>query len=271
MLIGAFKSVVFAPAIRISAESLPGIYPHVQLDLQFPDLPPYRVRRSSRARRPSVTVCLHDGVVLTLPQRFDERRVPALLAGWRPWIERQLQQFEAHRTALPAEMTDPLPARIGLPAVSASWQVSYRDSSGKPPRLGQSQDKLVVHAKDAGQVNGVLRRWLARTARAHLKPELDRLAEQHALAYNKLTIRGQRTRWGSCSSTGTISLNYLLMFLSPAGARSVLLHELCHTRYMSHGPRFYGLLERLEPRYRELDREVRDGWQAIPAWAWPSR
>lgn len=246
----------------------------MQLDLQFPDLPPYRVRRSARARRPSVSVCLHDGIVLTLPQRYDERRVPALLAEWRPWIVRQLRRFDGHRATLPADMTAPLPATVRLPAVRGAWQVSYRDSGDAKLRVRERADRLLVKTpdvNDAALSRAALRRWLTRKARAHLQTELDRLADQHALRYGRLTVRGQRTRWGSCSSTGTISLNYLLMFLAPDAARSVVLHELCHTRYMSHGPRFYGLLERLEPRYRELDREVRDGWQAVPAWAWPSR
>lgn len=246
----------------------------MQLDLQFPDLPPYRVRRSARARRPSVSVCLHDGVVLTLPVRYDERRVPALLAEWRPWIDRQLRRFDGHRAALPADMTDPLPTTIRLPAVRAAWPVSYQDSRDSKTRVREGPDRLLVSApscREGAPARAGLRSWLARKARVHLQTELDRLADEHGFGYGKLSIRGQRTRWGSCSTTGTISLNYLLMFLSPNAAGSVVLHELCHTRYMSHGPRFYGLLERLEPRYRELDREVQTGWQAVPAWAWPSR
>lgn len=246
----------------------------MQLDLQFPDLPSYRVRRSARARRPSVSVCLHDGVILTLPQRFDERWVPALLAEWRPWIDRQLRHIDGHRATLPLHMTSPLPARIQLPAAGQAWNVAYQASGDPKSRINEGSGRLLVKTPTANhkaQSGAALRRWLARKARTHLQTELDRLAGQHALRYRKLTIRGQRTRWGSCSSNGTISLNYLLMFLAPDAASSVVLHELCHTRYMSHGPRFYGLLERLEPRYREFDRAVRDGWQTVPAWAWPSR
>jgi predicted metal-dependent hydrolase len=216
-----------------------------------------------------VTVCLHDGIVLTLPERFDDRRVPALLAEWRPWIDRQLKQFDAHRATLAPEMTDKLPSRIVLPAMARTWSVEHSVADGKRARIREQDGLLQVSAADRQAVRQAVQRWLARTARVFLQPELDQLAAQHGFEYRKLTVRSQRTRWGSCSSNGTISLNSLLMFLAPDSARAVLLHELCHTRYMSHGPRFYGLLERLEPRYRELDRQVRNGWQAIPAWAWP--
>lgn len=242
----------------------------MQLELKFPGPPNYRIRRSGRARRPSVTVCPHDGVVLTLPPRFDERHIPALLAEWRPWIDRQLRRFDNHRASLPPDMTDELPAGIRLPAMGRAWQVDYPAQSQSRAQVREAADRLVVRG-DGNAARDALCRWLARKARGHLEPELAHLAERYDLRYRKLTIRGQRTCWGSCSSTGTISLNYLLMFLSADAARAVIVHELCHTRYMSHGPRFYGLLDRLEPRHRELDREVRDGWRHIPAWAWPRR
>jgi predicted metal-dependent hydrolase len=243
----------------------------VQLELQFADLPRYRVRRSSRARRPSVSVCLHEGVVLTLPPRYDERRVAKLLREWRPWIDRQIQRYATHRAALPPEMTALLPAKIHLPALNATWRVDYRTSEDLKSRVAERPGQLLVSSAPGRSdcARPALHRWLARRARNHLQAELDGLATRHGFEYRKLTIRGQRTRWGSCSATGTISLNYMLLFLSPQAARSVVLHELCHTRYMSHGPRFYALLERLEPSYRELDREVQQGWQAVPAWAWP--
>ena len=79
----------------------------MQLDLQFADLPPYRVRRSARARRPSVSVCLHDGVVLTLPQRFDERRVPAALDRPATQALRRTPGRAAGRHDRPAAGHDP--------------------------------------------------------------------------------------------------------------------------------------------------------------------
>jgi len=242
----------------------------MQLDIEFPDRLRYRVRRSARAKRPSVSVCMHDGVVLTLPQRFDEKRLPALLAEWQPWISRQVAQLESHRADLPGEMTATLPEKITLAACNGSWHVNYKQSSSGARALAKGNCLTVSSpADDPAAARRALRRWLSRNARGYLQGRLDELRTRHDFHYKRLSVRGQRTRWGSCSSTGTISLNYLLMFLAPELVDSVVLHELCHTRYMSHGPRFYGLVQRLEPRYAELDRGVREGWQAIPTWAWP--
>ena len=79
-------------------------------------------------------------------------------------------------------------------------------------------------------------------------------------------MRGQRTCWGSHSSTGTISLNYCLLFLDPAHLRYVMIHELCHGRYMNHSTRFWRLVGRFEPDYRRLDKDLNHCWKRIPTW-----
>jgi predicted metal-dependent hydrolase len=79
-------------------------------------------------------------------------------------------------------------------------------------------------------------------------------------------IRRQRTRWGSCSVKGTISLNVCGIFQEPDVLRYLLIHELSHTRHMNHSRRFWSLVESLEPDYRRLDRELLQGWQRVPGW-----
>lgn len=241
----------------------------MQLDLGFADLPACNVRVSKRARHASVSVCAIEGIVITLPKKFDQRRVPALLMEWRPWLERQLRKIEKQREAMPAHLLAAVPARISLPSIGRNWTVSYRYSDADL-RLREHDNTLILTGRtsDAQACRKSLRRWLAQRAREALAPQLAALAEQHGLDYQRLTIRGQRTRWGSYSTSGTISLNYLLMFLEPELVRCVLLHELCHARYRGHGPRFYGLLGKLEPDYQELDTRLDTAWVTIPAWAW---
>ena len=231
---------------------------------------PYRVRVSGRARRPSVAVCVYDGITVTLPTGFDERRVPRLLKTWRPWIDQQVRKANDLRRSLPPDSLEPLPSTVRLAALNRSWIVVYRAATTGPVRLTEAVQELRISGPDRepDDQRRALRRWLARRARALLEPWTAQLAAEHGFGYNKLTIRGQRSRWGSYSSTGTLSLNYLLLFLEPELVRCVILHELCHTRYMSHGPRFHGLLRRLEPNYAELDARINEAWHAVPFWAW---
>ncbi len=242
----------------------------IQQQLDIPDLMPYAVRISARAKRPSVTVCLHEGIIVTVPKGFDQRRLHRLLSQWRPWLQRQLQKADAERRALPPEVLRALPDEVHLAALDRDWAVEYRPSDVTAVRLSESQSQLKLSGDVSNQsaCRNALRRWLARQARMHLNTALAQLASDHGFSYRRIAIRGQRTRWGSCSSSGTISLNYLLLFLAPELVRCVLLHELCHTRHMNHGSRFHALLARLEPDYPVLDRQLDRAWQMIPFWAW---
>jgi predicted metal-dependent hydrolase len=99
---------------------------------------------------------------------------------------------------------------------------------------------------------------LRKEARAYLPAELRRLAETHGFRYNRLAIRKSRTRWGSCSSKKNINLSLFLMILPPHLIEYVLLHELCHTVEMNHGPRFWELLNRYtDGRAKALQKELR--------------
>ena len=80
------------------------------------------------------------------------------------------------------------------------------------------------------------------------------------------SVRRQRTRWGSCSNKGTISLNVCLMFQRPEVVRYLIIHELCHRRHMNHSKRFWSLVASFEPGWKPLDVELLQGWRNVPAW-----
>jgi predicted metal-dependent hydrolase len=115
-------------------------------------------------------------------------------------------------------------------------------------------------------VRSALLDWLAERAAAMLEPRLNELAAELGVKYRHVHIRRQRTRWGSCSVRGAISLNFSLLFQRPAVVRYLLAHELAHLTYMNHSPRFWALVAEYEPEWRPLDRELLQGWKQVPAW-----
>ena len=94
-------------------------------------------------------------------------------------------------------------------------------------------------------------------AKAELPPRLRTLAAQHGFIYNKVFIKNNVSNWGSCSSLGNINLNLRLVALPAHLADYVMLHELCHLRYMNHGKPFHALLESVCPGHRALEKELK--------------
>ena len=93
-------------------------------------------------------------------------------------------------------------------------------------------------------------------ARQTLESRLEEIAAKHGYAYNRVTIRNQKTRWGSCSSKNNISLNMKLVLLPDDLRDFILLHELVHTKIKNHGNEFWDEINRIEPNARELTKQI---------------
>ena len=113
----------------------------------------------------------------------------------------------------------------------------------------------------------VLQNWARRQAFNAFNPLLRKLSAETGIAFVKTAIRCQKSRWGSCSSSGTISLNQKLLFVEPDLVRYVLIHELCHMREMNHSPRFWGLVGQFYPQYQQARRRLKEAWHQMPNWA----
>jgi predicted metal-dependent hydrolase len=247
--------------------------------------PAYTVRESGRARHVRFTISLADGLVVVVPRGFDASRIPALLETKRRWLERAAARIEEQRRHLAAEPPDKLPERLSLRGIGEQWSIEYA-SSGRVAMIEQpgleaqlSLDAavdpdgllrpgiLVVegHADDPAR-RAALRRWLATKTHRHLAPRLEALADELGFSVGPVSVRSQRTRWGSCSRRGAISLNLKLLFLPEDLVRSVLIHELCHTVHLDHSRRFWTLVSRHDPDFADANKRLRAAWKFVPAW-----
>ncbi len=222
----------------------------------------WSVRQSPRARRLSVRVFRHGGVEIVVPPRTPPQRVRAFVTEHREWIERQQQ-----RAAGPVHWPLP-PAELALSALTEAWRCAPLPGPGRP-RLYE-QPGLVLQLRgeleDTQALRRALRAWTLRYAARRLEAPLRALAAQLGVMPGRVQVRCQRTRWGSCSRHGTISLNACLLFQSPQVLRYLMIHELAHLRHMNHSARFWAEVARHEPDWRALDRELLAGWRRVPSW-----
>jgi predicted metal-dependent hydrolase len=197
----------------------------------------YRVRRSERARRVRVRVDSEHGVEVVLPPRAPERAAAAAIHELRPWIERRVAELERTR-ALVVQRGASVPY-LGVPLALVS-------EPGRS-RVHRRGDRLHV---PAGDHRPALERWYRRQAHTEIAARLDHTTAIAGTSYSGLTIRGQRTRWASCSSTGAMSFNWRLLLAPVPVLDYVVWHEVCHLEVHDHSPRFWALLERRCPDHR---------------------
>jgi predicted metal-dependent hydrolase len=199
---------------------------------------PYRIRRSDRARRVRVTVDGRGEVEVVLPRRSPERHAEEAVRELRTWIERR--RLAVARASLEVGRK---PGTV--PYLGASLRLVAEPGRSRVVRRG---DSVVV---PAGDPRPALERWYRRQARVEVAARLDAACARAGTSYSGLTIRGQRTRWASRSSSGGMSFNWRLLLAPPEILDYVVEHEVAHIEVMDHSPRFWRLLASRVPRWRE--------------------
>ncbi|MGD8339632.1 MAG: SprT family zinc-dependent metalloprotease [Gammaproteobacteria bacterium] len=221
------------------------------------------IRESARAKRLILQAVPPRTVEVVVPQGMRPGPVRKFIQAHRDWIRRAEQELvEAY------PILDMQPAKITLAAIGRQFDVNYDKAQDGKPRYRDRSGELSLYciAEDFSDAGLLLKRWLLREARANLKPWLLLEAERTGLMPRSIQVRLQKTRWGSCSSRGNISLNASLMLVAPELVRYLFVHELSHLRHLSHSKRYWKTVARHEPDFRRLDRELAASWRQIPSW-----
>ena len=218
----------------------------------------YSLRVSKRARHVRLAVKPFVGLEVVIPKRFPRHQIDRILQQHGDWITKQLQLHAMSFNPLQ------LPGQIRLRLTGQDITVNYHHS--QQPQLQQSGQLLTISHQQQEQALELLRQWLRRQARQQLAPRLQALADELGFSYQRVTIRSQKSRWGSCSSRGTISLNDQLMFLPADTVRYLMIHELCHTRQLNHSTAFWQLVAGCCPDYQTHEQILNRGRDLVPDW-----
>ena len=198
-----------------------------------------------------------------MPKGLRVEIVEAFVRRHRDWIDR------AGRALLrDCPETELRPATIDLKAIGETVRVRYEPAAFARSLHLRRGDLLTLHCRnpDLSDHPRLLRRWLLDEGSRVLEPWLEREARRTGLFPRRVQVRLQATRWGSCSASGTISLNAALLLVAPELVRYLFVHELAHLQHLSHSERYWRTVARHEPGFEALDRELSRSWRQLPAW-----
>jgi len=232
-------------------------------------LPPYTLRRSPRSRRLRVTIDPVLGVVVTIPPAtrrgwaHPEADVERFLRERESWLRRHLETMARDRATIAARggLTDGASIRyrgeLHRLAIVEAAPGARRSSVVRVG--GETGDELMVSlaARDARPVASVLEAWFRDRARTAIDAAIADHAGALKVAPATVTIRDQRSRWGSASRNKRLSFSWRLVLAPPEALETVVIHELAHLRVFGHGPAFWALVASRRPDHLTWRRWLR--------------
>lgn len=230
------------PAVRPSTPP-PGFARSDEDEAEKPDVV---FERSARAERYRLTLRKDGVAVATIPLRGSEREARAFVEQHRGWLERARARQKAR----------PRAATVWTLGTHVLWRGGLTEirkaSEGERPCVCLAADVFRVARLD-GDLRPTLEAHFLRKARIELTARTWELAAETAMEVKEVMVRNQRTRWGSCTTGGVISLNWRLIQAPDPVRDYVIYHELMHLKEMNHSDRFWRRVEEVCPPWREAE------------------
>ena len=230
----------------------------------------YVLKRMPRRRHVHILVNGEGTVEVRTPWRFGRRRARETLRNNAEWVLHTLERARRRIARRPRLVTG---ARLPLldrllrldlrPRAQGDLFDAGRPRQGLVERRGAAL-RVSATSLGEGELRILIEHWYRREAATHLAARVAHYAPLLGVRPAKMTIRGQRSRWGSCSGAGALSLNWRLMMVPEELADYVVVHELCHLRHMDHSPRFWAMVGGVMPDYRQRRKRLNALQEHLP-------
>jgi predicted metal-dependent hydrolase len=214
----------------------------------------YAIRASARRRTLSLELRADGSLTVAAPQGLSLSTIRAFVASRRAWIDAKRALLEKSKPAAPRFQFH---SGARLPYLGTELALTVSHAPARRAACRCESGSLVLKVPHDNAIRPAIEAWYRREAATHAAARLAHFAPLVGRAARKLVIRAQRTRWGSCSARGTISLNWRLMQASPEILDYVVVHELCHLLVPNHSSRFWAEVARVLPEWRRRRAELR--------------
>ncbi len=213
----------------------------------------YTLKRSRRSASISIRINSDESIVVSAPPLIPKILVDQFVKKQEDWITQQLKKVQKKATV---ESTQHI--------LLFGKQYNRRSAANESEPTGFSildqdlvyNNKLQETALTSVTYSKAVARFLRQTAELYLLPKSHELAKKMDVRFSKITLREQRSRWGSCSSHGSINFNWRLVHFAPAVIDYVIVHELAHLTHHNHSTKFWALVAKFAPNYKQAKKEL---------------
>jgi predicted metal-dependent hydrolase len=218
---------------------------------------PYTIEWSSRSHRVRITVDPLNGIRLIVPKRGSISNAMKFFEEKIEWIHDEWLRIEKTREKQ-QKYLQPLLEKNSISYLGKEYQLVIEVGEKVTPPVSIEDDVFVIHCVSESLAEGILERWYRKQAKAVIVGALEYYRAQMKLKYNNLTIKDQRTRWGSCSTQGNLNFSWRLIMAPKEVLDYVVVHELAHLVHMDHSKKFWNVVEKYMPDYRRRLRWLKD-------------
>jgi predicted metal-dependent hydrolase len=219
---------------------------------------PYPLQIQTSAKRKSIGICVYPtaDVKVYVPTGTTQARIEEVIKSKEKWIIEKIEGFKANKIAEIKKKE----YVSGESFYYLGKQYKLRIVDGKTTKIELARDTILLHKASRSNIKNIIGNWFLDQAKEvfeeRLKFNFEVFAKQYKYDFPTLKLRKMKSRWGSMSNKGNMTLNSHLIHTPVECIDYVIMHELCHLKYKNHGTRFYQLQFKLTPRYKELKNKL---------------
>ncbi len=227
---------------------------------------PYTLIRSSRAKNLSMKISERSGLEVVVPHRYALSQVPRFIHEKEGWILQHISEIARKKANAPKLQDGTIISICGVPMTIRIFPTRKKSPyvrEGRTLKFASDAEyydghEILIYANTLTDAKKALEKHLRMKAKKHFSRRTKELAEKMKVTYSRITIKGQKTRWGSCSRDKNLNFNWRLVFAAPEIIDSIIIHELAHTVHLNHSQRFYALVEQHCPHHRKYSKKLKE-------------
>lgn len=210
----------------------------------------YSVKQSTRAKHVRLNISLDEGLVIIIPRNYKIEQVEEIIRKKEKWILQKLSHF--NEVAESIEKTKEQGANV-LRYLGKDYPIVMILDASSPITVSITDEKAYITLPEKKQdvLSKVIEAWYRLIAKEIFNQRVKTWATAMGVSYNKVFVKNQKTRWGSCSSQKNLNFNLRLVMAPVEIVDYVIIHELAHIIEMNHSKEFWKIVEEYCPEYKK--------------------